>query len=68
MEIEKETDRCASCRRELHHGADVMAAQQGVMGPRGLVPLEDPILFCSEGCLSEYYSGAEVAVVKRRIP
>lgn len=46
--------RCRNCDRELVQGMDVIRIQRGVLGPRGLVPLEDPEYFCSRTCLEQY--------------
>jgi hypothetical protein len=59
---------CLQCRRRLRLGVDVWSVEQGVIGPRGVVPLEAALLFCGEECLSKYFNGAEVEVKPRRIP
>lgn len=41
------------CRKVLEVGFDVVAIQEGIIGPRGLVRLETTIL-CSQKCLEKY--------------
>jgi hypothetical protein len=50
---------CAMCRGELGQGMDVHSLTRGVIGPRGFITLEEPLLFCSDDCLSAYYNGAD---------
>jgi hypothetical protein len=59
---------CKECRRELGLGVDVVIMQHGVIGPRGFVPLDDPVFFCDEDCLERFLSGEEVVKLPRRIP
>jgi len=44
--------RCKACGRKLNQGADIVALQEGVLGPRGFIPLEELVFFCSDVCLS----------------
>ena len=46
--------RCAYCRTRLELGADVLALTHGVVGPRGFIPLEEPVLVCGDACLAKY--------------
>lgn len=56
---------CTNCRKELDVGTDVLTVQEGVVGTRGIVPLADPLLFCSEACLrSDFEDG--VTTLPRR--
>lgn len=32
----------------------MLALARGVLGPRGFIPLEEPVLVCSETCLAKY--------------
>lgn len=72
--MEEETNRenrqrpCAHCQRQIQLGEDVFALEQGVIGPRGLVPLEKPIWFCDGECAERYFSDEEVVQMPRRIP
>lgn len=61
---------CAQCRRELREGEDAFAFQEGVIGLRGFVPLEDLGFLCSEACRREYFDmSSESAVhLPRRVP
>ena len=43
------------CKRKLNIGLDVIGVQNGVIGTRGFIPLEDMILFCNEECLKKYF-------------
>jgi len=40
--------RCAYCRSRLDLGRDVLARLHGVVGPRGFIPLEEPVVLGSE--------------------
>ncbi len=62
--------RCAQCRRELDLGVDVIGIQQGVLGPRGFVHLDERKLLCGELCLEQYVCNGkpEVNELPRRIP
>ena len=59
---------CAHCRREIELGEDVFALEQGVIGPRGLVPLERTIWFCDGDCTAKYFNDEEILQLPRRIP
>ena len=59
---------CEECTRELTLGVNALAAQEGVIGPNGFVDLEDPIYFCAEECLREYFNDVEKPSLPRRIP
>ena len=49
-------------------GVNVYGAQEGVIGPRGFVPLEDTALFCSEECLRDYFDKVDITKLARKIP
>lgn len=59
---------CASCRRRIELGGDVFAVEEGVIGLRGVVPLEPITTLCSLKCISEYFNGSEPTKVAQRIP
>ena len=62
---------CAHCREEIDYGKDVLSVEEGVAGPRGFVPLEEKLFFCSEECLRDYYDKVDLSKlpkVKRRVP
>ena len=70
--VDKNGDRkiniCTNCQRVLDLGMDVLTVQEAVLGPRGIVPLGEMLLFCSEACLKDYYDLSDLAEVPRRIP
>lgn len=59
---------CTNCRKELQIGFDVLGVQEGVIGTRGLVPVADLQVFCSEHCVQKYYGDEDVATLPRRTP
>ena len=61
---------CLHCRRDLDQGVDVLAQQDGVIGPRGFVPLEDMRFLCSDECRDGYFCEpvGERVELSRRIP
>ena len=65
-----ETTVCEQCRRELALAADVLTVEQGVIGPRGVVPLNDVRFFCCEECLSAYFgsNNKDIPKMPRRVP
>ena len=58
--------RCASCQKDLEEGTDVLGVQEGIIGSRGFVPLEEPLLLCSKECLRNYFADAKGNV--ERVP
>lgn len=64
-----ESKKCVECQRVLELGVDVLCVEEGVIGPRGIVPLKDLLFFCSDPCVAEYF-GAHVETTKlsRRVP
>ena len=58
MTAETKDSRCSYCQRQLNLGVDVWTVLQGVLGPRGFVPLEEMIYFCGEECLRDYFNGS----------
>ncbi len=62
---------CAECRKKLELGEDVLTVESGVLGPRGIVPLEEPLVFCSALCMIGQFSGRpsdEPTQLPRRVP
>lgn len=59
---------CEECGSAIHMGRDVIRVQQGVMGSRGVVPLVDEMLFCSEECLKRSYAPEPAVTMRRRLP
>lgn len=67
----KKTVRCDNCRREVEYGKDVITVSRGVVGPRGVIPLDEEQRFCSEECVSSYFDndlGGTLHVLPPRIP
>lgn len=58
---------CPECGRELAYGDDAISLQRGVIGPRGVVPLREAEVFCSDACLEASFDG-DAEAVSRRIP
>ncbi|MBE7456489.1 MAG: hypothetical protein HS102_08030 [Planctomycetia bacterium] len=61
-------ERCRRCHHLIPEGADVIGVQDGVLGPRGFVPLESHRFFCDENCLRDYFQNGDVEKLSRRIP
>lgn len=52
-------------------GKDVLGVQEGVIGPRGFVPLEDMLFFCSDDCSRDYFGKVDLSKlpkVNRKVP
>ena len=63
--------KCAHCREEIGYGKDILAVEEGVAGPRGFIPLEEKLLFCSEECLRDYYDKVDLSKLpkmNRKVP
>lgn len=59
---------CANCRKLLTMGLDVLSVQSGVIGPRGVVPLDEPQLYCCESCAREDLDEHALDPRPRRVP
>ena len=59
---------CVQCQRGLNFGVEVISLEYVVIGPRGLVRLEETKLFCDEDCLQRFLSDEESEHLPRRIP
>ena len=47
----------------------VLELTEGIIGMRGFVPLETPLVFCSTQCLKDSFNGGKGRVVQRtKIP
>ena len=46
---------CAYCNKKLYLGVDAIDAKKGVIGPRGFVPVDEQLLFCSDACICKYF-------------
>ncbi len=60
-----ERTNCTSCRRKFEMGVDVLALEEGVIGGRGFVPLEDVLFFCSEKCLRQHLADDGYGMAER---
>ncbi len=52
---------CNECRKSIGYGGDAITTEVCVSGPRGLVSLGDKLVFCSEECLSSFYSDVDLS-------
>jgi len=60
---------CATCRRKLNEGDDALQLEEAILGSHGVVPLDKPILFCSEQCLKDFFNGSKGRLkMARRVP
>ncbi len=59
---------CETCARPLRLGSDAISVQRCVIGPRGIVPIEDLRLFCDDECLHDRAAEDEPSPRSRRIP
>ncbi len=62
---------CSECRRSIGYGGDIITTEKCVSGPRGIVPLGERLVFCSEECVSSYFNGADLGDLPKvppRIP
>ena len=62
--------RCQQCRREIALGEDLITVEKGVLGPRGVVPLGNVLIFCSEKHVREYFANGndDVNSIPPRLP
>jgi hypothetical protein len=59
---------CANCVRELDMGTDVLKVDEGVIGPKGFIPLENALFFCCERCLRDYFDIGDLPSIPGRFP
>jgi hypothetical protein len=59
---------CTNCQHELDVGVDAFKVKKGVIGVRDFVELEEPMFFCGESCLGEYFDLSDLPSLPRRIP
>lgn len=64
----KDQHTCAECRRELDVGVDALKVEKGVIGLKDFVGLEDPMFFCREKCLVDYFDLSDLPSLPPRIP
>ena len=68
---DKRKVRCEYCHKEVHYGRDVICVSRGVVGPRGVIPLDEERRFCSDECVSFYFDNhpaGTLPVLPPRIP
>ena len=58
----------ARCGRNLDIGVDAIAVTEGVIGPRGFVPLDESRYFCCNDCLLIQGEDHKIEKLPRRIP
>ncbi len=73
MEFDEETEenatpRCRRCNSRIKHGQDVVQVCEGVLGPRGVVRLEENTYCCDECLRDDLCDQGPAAVLRRRIP
>ncbi len=59
---------CAHCQRPLDLGVDVLSVEEGVIGPRGIVPLNDRRFFCSDECLARHFGDLDADRKREHMP
>jgi len=59
---------CSNCRRKLDVGVDAIRINNGVIGIKDFVPLDETMLFCSDECIREYYDLGDLPKLQRRVP
>lgn len=57
--------RCGQCDRGIRLGEDAHELEQGVIGPRGFVPIAATTLLCSEACVRGFVSGTNEQIERR---
>ena len=65
---EQDAKTCTRCGRNLDIGVDAITVTDGVIGPRGFVPLDEPRYFCCHDCLLIPGDDHEIEKLPRRIP
>jgi hypothetical protein len=65
MEIEKT---CANCIRQLDIGVDTLRVDEGVIGTKGFIPLENTLFFCCDRCLRDYFDIGDLPSMPGRFP
>ena len=59
---------CANCRRDLGVGVDTIRVDEGVIGTKDFVPLDNTMFFCCERCLRDYFDMGDLPSMPPRIP
>lgn len=60
--------KCSQCQRTLDVGVDVIRVEEGVMGLKGFVSLDNVLFFCCEECVREYYDLSGLPSLPGRLP
>ena len=47
---------CPTCCKDLEEGSNAIGIEEGVIGRRGFVPLEETLIVCSKQCLRVYFA------------
>ena len=67
--MKKQNFKCATCRKNLEEGMDLLELHEAIVGMHSIVPLNSPYYFCSIECLKGYFNGAkETVYMKRKVP
>lgn len=67
-ELPRKFGRCARCHSSIEYGEDLYTVEFGVMGPRGVVPLEAPLVFCSRECVVAHFRDEDDERPPRQMP
>lgn len=70
MESQENDTSCSECDRTIQLGEDFWFAEKCVLGPRGVIPLDELFYFCSQKCIAKFFDSTDAAenVFSSRIP
>ena len=73
MEFDEEVEelsslRCQRCNSRIDHGQDIVQVCTGVVGPRGVVRLDERNYCCDECLRDDLCDRGPAAVMRRRVP
>ena len=60
--------KCHTCRRHMEYGAEGVQVQHIICGPRGLIPLGQAFVFCSDECHESYFNNSESQPEDEHLP
>lgn len=60
--------KCVKCQKTIRMGENAIGVQRGVLGSRGLVPLEPFEVYCSEECIKKNFDDFSPPEEEERIP
>jgi hypothetical protein len=69
--IERENQKevnCSACQRPIDYGMEAVQVQNVICGPRGLIPIGDALVFCSDGCHESYFNNIEIKTEDDQMP